>query len=184
MTPLFFLGNLGISLISLFGILQTLMYAGICIYKFNGRSRRLLLDLPIIAGIVAVQFVAAIIVLTPGSLSGISVLTLAWVFLLFMIGYGIWRVAGGQPLHGWPWPRFGFSVTLTIFLTDCAIGMVMPTEPGRAWILGGAGWRDALILLPPFLTGAFWLILDCRSPMVFCSKKCRTANACQFPNQH
>ena len=107
-----------------------------------------------------------------------SVFMLAWPILGFMAGYGAWRLTGNKPLQGWPWYRFGLLITLLLVVVDVGGAFMLSPAPGKIWQLGGAGFRDALVCAPPFFMLTFYLYLDCRSPLVFCSKRCRSANQC------
>ena len=119
--------------------------------------------MPLISGAGATQF---------------GVFVLSWPIVGFLCGYGAWRMAGNRPLQNWPWYRFGLLTTLLLLFVDVASAFVIAPAPGRIWQLGGAGFLDALVLGPPVLTLAFFGLLDCRSPLVFCSKGCRGANRC------
>lgn len=111
---------------------------------------------------------------------GLAGFSLMWPFILFMTGYGIWRLAGGTPLARWPWFRFGLLVTLTLVLADIGVAFTATPPNGGLWQLGGACLGDALVTAPLVLTLIFFGLLDCRSPLVFCSRKCRDQNRCRF----
>jgi len=112
---------------------------------------------------------------------GVTGFTLIWPLVIFLAGYCIWRLAGGAPLRNWPWYRFGLLTTLTILLADLGKAFLeAPPTTSRIWVIGGAGLRDALVMAPLALTGVFFWLLDCRSPLVFCSHKCRDQDRCRF----
>ena len=175
---LFQVGHFIVTTASLPALCALSAFLGTCGWLSIRRRSFGLADLPFVLVLTAIQTIAAIFFVPVGG-SGIGVFTLSWPFLGFLVGYGIWRVAGGMPLRHWPWHRFGLMAGLTIFTVDVAIGVIMPVAPGHAWVLGGAGALDALTLLPPVLTLIYWGLLDCSSPMVFCCKECRTANQCR-----
>lgn len=137
------------------------------------------LDVPLAVAIGAAQILAVIWAVPTGG-SGLGVVGLSWIFLAFLAGYALWRLAGGRPLRHWPWHRFGMLASLAVFLTDFGVALLMPVTPGHAWELGGAGARDALALLPPTLTAAFGALLSCGAPFTICAGECRKANRCRF----
>lgn len=173
------LGNLAVTMDSLAALMVAFAWIGTCVVLSIRRRRLHLLDVPFAAVLAVAQVAAAIAVIPPG-VDGLGPIPLSWPFVTFIVGYGVWRIAGGPPLRDWPWYRFGMLSAVTIILADIGVGAVMPIAPGHAWTLGGAGLRDSLALLPPFLTLTFWGLLDCRSPMTFCSGTCRNANRCRF----
>jgi len=111
---------------------------------------------------------------------GLAGFSLIWPFLLFFVGYGIWRLAGRRPLARWPWYRFGLLVTMTLLMGDIGVAITSAPPNGGLWQLGGACVEDALVTAPPLLTLIFFGLLDCRSFWVFCSRKCRDLNRCRF----
>lgn len=133
--------------------------------------------LALAAGLVA--FLMALGAAVPGA-KGLPGWSLLAPFIVFMIGYGAWRLSGRRPVAGWPWPRFGLMATLVILLADIGVGLLTPVPEGRVWQLGGACLKDALLLGPPFLMAVYYWLLDCRSPMVFCSRKCVDIGRCRF----
>lgn len=101
-------------------------------------------------------------------------------FMIFLAGYATWRVAGGKPLARWPWYRFGLVCTVALLLADIGIAVITPVAPGKVWQLGGACFRDALLVGPPFLVVVFYGLLDCHSSWVFCNQKCVRLGRCRF----
>lgn len=122
--------------------------------------------------------VAVMPFVTRGTVSQFSIFSLSWPILGFLSGYATWRVSGLRPLRGWPWYRFGLVVALLLLYVDVASAFRIPPAPGRIWQLGGAGLLDTLVLGPPFFMLVFYGLLDCHSPLVFCSRRCRDAKRC------
>lgn len=111
---------------------------------------------------------------------GLAGISLFWPFLLFFVGYGIWRLVGGRPLARWPWYRFGLLATMTLLMGDVSVAITAAPPAGGLWQLGGACLGDALVTAPPVLTLIYFGLLDCRSSLVFCSRKCHDLNRCRF----
>jgi hypothetical protein len=175
---LFQVGHLALTTRSLPSMIAVPAYLGLCGYlsiRDGLLGRR---DLALLASISIIQFALATAMLTLGG-SELNVFFLTWPFLLFMLGYGAWRRLGRDPLRTWPWYRFGLLVTATMLAVDILVGLSLPSAAGRVWQLGGACLRDALVLAPPLLTLAFHVLLDCRSPWVFCSRRCEGLGRCR-----
>ncbi len=111
---------------------------------------------------------------------GLAGISLIWPFLFFFVAYGLWRLAGGRPLARWPWYRFGLLSTLSVLVGDVGVAIASTPPNGGLWQVGGACIGDALVTAPALLTLIFFGLLDCRSPLVFCSRKCRDQNRCRF----
>jgi hypothetical protein len=179
LTIIALVGHLAVTTNSLVALGLLTLHLGICAAFSVTRRSFGWLDIPLCIGLATVQIVAVIAFVPPGG-GGLNMVFLAWPLLLFLSGYGLWRVAGGVPLRHWPWHRFGMVAGLTVLLVDVGVGLLMPVPAGRIWQLGGAGLLDALAMLPPVLTMVFWGLLDCDSPMTFCCGECRNANRCRF----
>lgn len=174
-------GQVGLSTCSIPSLLAVPLYLSVCGW-LTLRDRLLgWRDAALLLGLVAVVcWVGMAQPLKDGGY-GVAGFTLIWPFLVFMAGYGIWRLAGGAPLRRWPWYRFGLLATLTVLLADLAKAFLdAPPAHSNVWVIGGAGLRDALVMGPPVLVAIFFGLLDCRSPLVFCSRKCRDQNRCRF----
>ena len=135
------------------------------------------LDIALLCAISAIQLMTLPLV-TDSYTSQLNIFVLSWPVITFLFGYGAWRLSGRKPLQHWPWYRFGLLTTLLLLTVDLAGAFLITPTPGRVWLLGGAGMMDALVLGPPALTLAFYGVLDCRSPLVFCGAGCRNANKC------
>lgn len=177
---LFLYGDLAITSRSLPSVLAVPIYLGICFILCVRRRTIGWQDPLIAAGIVALQLA----VLKTGGVSdgaaGLAGYALLAPYVLFLFGYGAWRLAGRKPLSTWPWPRFGLLTTTSLLVTDIGVALMTPAAPGKVWQLGGACMRDALLLGPPFLMIVYYGLLDCRSSWVFCSKKCVSIGRCRF----
>ena len=134
-------------------------------------------DVALLCGVSALQLIMLPLV-TSVYINQLSIFILAWPIIAFMSGYGAWRLSGRRPLQNWPWYRVGLLITLQMLAVDISAAFLIPPAFGKIWQLGGAGMLDALVLGPPVLTLAFYGLLDCRSPLVFCSRGCRSAGRC------
>lgn len=103
---------------------------------------------------------------------------LLWPYVALLLWYSWWRLGGNRPLALLRWDHVGALSAITSILADLALAQLTPAKEGHSWYLGGAGWRDALALGPPFVAAMFWTLTDCRSPLVFCSRSCRDAHRC------
>ena len=172
-------GSLALTTNSLPSLVLIPVYLAICGWRSvrAGVLRRS--DWVLVAAVALLQ-VLLMPLITSERTSQINVFTLSWPVIGFLCGYGVWRLSGNRPLTNWPWFRFGLLVTTLILTVDIAYAFRLPLPPGRLWQLGGAGLVDALVLAPPFLTLVFHGFLDCKSPLVFCSKGCRDAKRCLY----
>ena len=137
------------------------------------------LDVALLSGVCALQLMTMLLLVNQNT-SQLSIFMLCWPTLVFLLGYGAWRLSGKRPLQEWPWYRFGLLTTLQILMVDLLGALLIQPAPGKIWQLGGAGVLDALVLGPPVLTLAFYGLLDCRSLLVFCSRGCREAGRCLY----
>lgn len=101
-------------------------------------------------------------------------------YVLALIGYGVYRLAGGRPFEDWPWYRFGWLSTMAILVADIGVVAGVPASEGKIWQIGGGCFADALVIGPPFLALIAYWLLDCRSPMVVCSNQCVRIGRCRF----
>ncbi len=138
-----------------------------------------MLDVALLCGVSSLQLIMLPLV-TGTDTNQLSIFILSWPIIAFMSGYGAWRLSGRRPLQNWPWYRFGLLITLLMLAVDIFAAFLIPPASGKIWQLGGAGMLDALVLGPPVLTLAFYGLLDCRSPLVFCSRGCRKAGRCLY----
>lgn len=130
------------------------------------------------AGVGLLQGFTALLFVRPGG-SGLSAPWLGGLFVVWVATYAVARWAGRAPIHAWPWSRYGLAAAFGVLLTDVLVGVILPAGAGRTWVLGGAGFRDAIGVLPPFLAGAYYLLNDCRSPWTICHLACRRAGYCR-----
>ena len=178
---LFLQGDLAITSRSIPSLLAIPVYLLTCLVLCVRRRSLGWIDPLIVAGVVALQ--VAVLntgLVTDGAAKGLPGYALLAPFMLFLAGYACWRVAGGKPLTGWPWPRFGLVATLSLLLTDIGVALLTPAADGKVWQLGGACLTDALFIGPPFVMIVFYGLLDCRSSWVFCSQKCVRLGQCRF----
>lgn len=172
------IGGLAITPRSLPALAFVLLYLGVFGY-LTIRNRRLKwLDPVLLLMLVAIQSWASTTGAVDGGI-GLSGVALLGPGAAFLIGYGFWRVSGGEPLLHWPWYRFGLLVTLSILATDIVVGLLTPPPVGSIWQLGGACVSDALVLGPPFLVGIYRLFLVCGNRWTFCSHECVSAGRCR-----
>ena len=178
---LFLQGDLAITSRSIPSLLAIPVYLLTCLVLCVRRRSLGWIDPLIVAGVVALQVaVLKTDLVTDGSAQGLPGYALLAPFMLFLAGYACWRVAGGRPLTGWPWPRFGLVATLSLLLADIGVALLTPAASGKVWQLGGACLTDALFIGPPFVMIVFYGLLDCRSSWVFCSQKCVRLGQCRF----
>ena len=178
---LFLQGDLAITSRSIPSLLAIPVYLLTCLVLCVRRRSLGWIDPLIVAGVVALQ--VAVLntgLVTDGAAKGLPGYALLAPFMLFLAGYACWRVAGGKPLTGWPWPRFGLVATLSLLLADIGVALLTPAADGKVWQLGGACLTDALFIGPPFVMIVFYGLLDCRSSWVFCSQKCVRLGQCRF----
>lgn len=173
------IGNLALTSNSIPSILATPLYLAVCLGLTVKNSLFRWKDFGLLLMIAAIQILLMPWIAGPNP-SAFSVFALAWPTMAFMIGYGTWRLAGKQPLQDWPWYRYGLLVTLLLLLVDIGAAFILSPEQGKIWQLGGAGLLDTLVCAPPLFMLTFYLFLCCRSPLVFCSKACRSANRCLY----
>lgn len=174
------MGDVAITTRSIPSILAVPIYTIVCLYLCWKHRTIGWADLVIVLAITALQLFVLETTTVDGQAAGLPGYALLGPFMIFLAGYAIWRLAGQKPLSAWPWPRVGLVVTLTLLLTDIGVAMLTPVEPGKVWQLGGACWRDALFVGPPFVMMVYYWLLDCRSPLVFCSQKCVKLGRCRF----
>lgn len=172
-------GNLSLSFASMPALLLWCLTVLVCARRLYASSLGAVVPLALGCVVALLQGLAAIIVLKPGG-AGLSAPWLGGSFALWLVAYAISRWAGHTPLAGWPWYRFGLAAAICVLITDVIVGVVLPAGTGRAWILGGAGWRDALGVLPGFLAGAYYLLNDCGSPWAICHRSCREVGRCRI----
>lgn len=171
-------GGLAITPRSLPALAFVLLYLGICGY-LTIRNRRLKwLDALLLSMLVIFQSWMSRTGAVDGGI-GLSGAVLLGPGAVFLIGYGFWRVFGGEPLLEWPWYRFGLLATFSILATDITVGLMTPPPEGGIWQLGGACFSDALVLGPLFLVGIYRLFLVCGHRWTFCSQECVTAGRCR-----
>ena len=173
-------GDLAITTRSLPALLMVIVYLSVCGWKSLRRGAFGWIDPLVIAGIVLVQLIWLRTSSVAEGAAGLPGYALLAPFMVFLVGYGAWRMLGRRPLANWPWYRFGLVSTLALLMTDIAIALMTPAAPGKVWQLGGACLRDALLMGPPFLMIVFYGLLDCRSRLVFCSKQCVNIGRCRF----
>lgn len=176
---LYQVGFLAITPLSIPSLIALPTYIAICLW-LSVKSRTLVWwDALLIAGTALVQ-VALMPIIAGATTSHFGVFALSWPIIGFLSGYGAWRISGKRPLAGWTWYRVGLISSLLILAVDVASAFVIPPSAGKIWQLGGAGFYDALVLAPPLFMLTFYWLLDCRSPLVFCSKGCRDAKRCLY----
>lgn len=172
-------GNLAItprSIPPLFFVGIYLIIFGVLTLKDRLYSR---VDLVALGVIVLIQTLFLRTGVVPGGV-GLSGGGLLGGFALFLIAYGFWRIAGRRPLMNWPWYRFGLLVTLSVLLTDVSVALLQAPPAGSIWQLGGACYKDALLLGPPVITLLYAAFLVCVTPWTFCSKECIRMGRCRY----
>ena len=177
---IFQFADLAITTRSLPALLVVPLYLGVCLTLCLRRRTLGWIDPLIVLGIVALQLAVARVQSVAEGAAGLAGYTLLAPIMLFLAGYAVWRLAGLKPLERWPWPRFGLVTTLALLITDIAIALTTPVALGKVWQLGGACFRDALVIGPPFVAMVFYWLLDCHSSLVFCSQKCVRIGRCRF----
>lgn len=177
---LFLYGGLAITSRSLPSVLAIPLYLFVCFFLCVRRRTFGWQDPLIITGTVALQLAVLRTGVVADGAAGLAGYALLSPFMVFLFGYGAWRLSGRKPLAAWPWPRFGLVSTISLLLADIGVAMMTPAAPGKIWQLGGACMRDALLIGPPFLMIVYYGLLDCRSSWVFCSQKCVSIGRCRF----
>lgn len=175
-------GNLVVSFESVPALALWCLTVIVCARRLHASRFGALAPLALGCVVALLQGLAAIILLKPAG-AGLSAPWLGGSFALWVVAYAIARWAGVTPLARWPWYRFGLAAAIGVLVTDVIVGVVLPAGAGRAWILGGAGWRDALAVLPAFLAGAYYLLNDCGSPWAICHRSCRDVGLCRLKRQ-
>ncbi len=177
---LFLYGDLAITTRSLPSALAIPIYLAVCLYLVVRRRTFGWIDPVVIAAVTGIQLAILKTGAVTDGAAGLAGYLLLAPYVIFLFGYGAWRLAGRKPLATWPWPRFGLTTTISLLLADIGVALLTPSAPGRVWQLGGACMRDALLLGPPFLMIVYYGLLDCRSSWVFCSQKCVSIGRCRF----
>lgn len=177
---LFLYGDLAITTRSIPSVLAAPVYLLTCLFLCLRRRTLGWQDPLIVAALVAPQ----LLILKTGAVTegaaGLAGYLLLAPYVIFLFGYGAWRLSGRKPLSTWPWPRFGLVSTTALLLTDIGVALLTPAAAGKVWQLGGACMKDALLIGPPFLMIVYYGMLDCRSNWVFCSRKCVDIGRCRF----
>ena len=174
---LYQVGSLAITSNSIPSLIALPAYLGIGLWRSASAGILGKADVALVFGVGFLQILLMPLIAQPG-MTQLSVFSLTWPVIGFLFGYGVWRLSGNRPLMNWPWYRFGLLVTLLVLVVDLGSAMLIPPAAGKIWQIGGASFLDALVLAPPVLTLTFFGLLDCRSPLVFCSKGCRDADRC------
>lgn len=177
---LFLHGDLAITSRSIPSVLAVPIYLGVCLYLCIRRRTIGWVDPVIIALAVLLQLSILKTGVVADGAAGLAGYLLLAPYVIFLFGYGAWRLAGRKPLATWPWPRFGLVTTIALLLTDIGVAMMTPAASGKVWQIGGACMQDALLLGPPFIMLVYYWLLDCRSDWVFCSQKCVSIGRCRF----
>jgi len=173
-------GDLAITTRSIPSLIMAPVYLGVCL-GLSIRHRVLgWADWIVVGGFVLLQLLLLRTADVINGAMGLPGYALLAPFMVFLAGYAVWRLAGGKPLARWPWYRFGFVSTAALLLADIGMAVLTPAAPGKVWQLGGACFRDALLLGPPFLVVVFYGLLDCHSSWVFCSRQCVRLGRCRF----
>lgn len=160
----YYLGNAAITLISLPGIVATAIYIVSSWLYMRKRGLRFSVAR---AAFWALMILPSIFTVVPEKVEGgwkLGPATCAFVAILVsVLAIGAQGIAGQYPkwnakvdplLTKFAWPEMLFLLTIAQALGD-VYGAIRFSTPAHIGTIGGAGWLDGLVWVPPMITGLY-----------------------------